>query len=62
MIKNDDGRVYVTVALDRLPDGSIGVLLPSYQNRIIVRPDSQEVGGHSNLHVALAWLVNAKVD
>ena len=57
MIKIYD-TLYVTVAIDHGPNGSIGIRLPGYANRILVRADSKEDGGHAGLHGRLAWLLN----
>lgn len=53
-----NNRVYSTVAISRGPDGSIGVLLPGYKYRIIVRNDERKHGGHYRLHSALDWLLS----
>ena len=53
-----DGRHFVTIAIDRRPDGSIRVLLPGYAQGIRVRSDSSEDGGHSRLHVGLSSVLD----
>ena len=57
---NGDDRLYVTVAFSRGRDGSVGILLPGYTNRIMVRADPQESGGHGLLHSALAALLSSE--
>ena len=57
---NEDGTLYVTVALDRRSDG-IGILVPGYANRVIVRADPQADSGHRLLHVALDSLLGKDV-
>ena len=51
MIHEND-TVYVTLGISRGPDGSIGILLPEYTKRKLLR-DSQQ----SELHAALAAIL-----
>ena len=52
-------KLYVTLELSEYSDGRIGILLPGYSNRIIVRQNENEHGGHYRLHTALAALLAA---
>ena len=54
-----DGTAYVTVAISRDSDGSIGILLLGYTNRIIVTDDSKSERGHGRLHIGLGWVLES---
>ncbi len=58
MIKKD-GRVYVTVQLDRTRSGDLRITLPGYSNGIVTHTDTKDPTSWSNrLHGALAWLLD----